>query len=191
MKVSLIIVPVLLIIFLSLISGGTIGCRTKTSDLQAGDTVIVFEDRRVLIPLGSDTSCTLIYTRSMDGISNYLHHCPVNPIRERQVGVKHLRLHTDLQGEVLAQAYFDGFKKGDVWSGYPFSQRIIVKEESRHGKYVIISWNDGVRFSLEWFTPNGDHLIAIHYVLDKVNFDELGGMAEMRRFAERVRLLPE
>ena len=165
----------------------TIGCRAQMADLQSSDTVIVFEDRRVLIPLGSDTSCVSLYTVSRDGSTEYLHRCPMDPTRERQVAIKNASFNSVLRGEELGTAYFDGFKVGQAWSG----DKIIEKGVSDHGKYIIISRNDGVRYRLNWFTPNSNHLIEIHYVLDEANFHELGGMTELRRFAERVRLFPE
>ena len=178
----------LLIITASVMYSGTIGCRAQTVAFQRGDTVIVFEDRKVLIPLGPDTSCVLLWTVSRDGEPEYLPRCPINTTRERQAGIRLLRFPSEhQQGDALAQAFFDGFEIGSVLSG----QKIIEKGESEYGKYIIKSVNDGVEYILWWFTPNRDHLISVHYVLGKANFDELGGMPEMRRFAERVRLLPE
>lgn len=147
--------------------------------------MIVFEGRSVLLPLGSDTSCILLFTTSRKGVSEDLRSCPVHVRRDRQVQVKNLRLNVEGAGEEMAKYYFKELTEAKLWHPY----ELLEAGETVHGQYVIVSEGGG-HFLLWWFTPNGDHLIEVHYVLAKENFEELGGISELRRFARRVRLLP-
>lgn len=185
-----------LAVFYFLIAGAlsyNIGCSTSSTNTQLqGDTVVTVFDRRVLIPMGPEEPYLNMGTNAR---GKHLRPRPFhrNAIGEdRQVVFSQIRLWGVVGGEETTDAYYRD------WANLAGDKQYSLIEAGRtnHGRYAIIcQWcteKDAVPlYRLYWFTPNEDYAFQILYVLEPSAYEKLGGIAELKRFAERVRLLSE
>lgn len=149
--------------------------------------------RRVLIPMGTQEP----YLNMSIGMARGKHPRPRpvqwnNPGLNRQVVFSQIRMSGVVGGEETADAYYLG------WCDLSGDPRYSLSETgvTDYGKFVIIcegcSDKDAIdNYKLYWFTPNEDHAFQVAYSVDPIPLEALGGMIELRRFAERLRLLPD
>ena len=187
-----------LVVFYFLIAGAlsytiTIGCSTSSTNTQLqGDTVVTVFGRRVLIPMGPEEPYLNMGTNAR---GKHLRPRPFhrNAIGEdRQVVFSQIRLWGVVGGEETTDAYYRD------WANLAGDKQYSLIEVGKtdYGRYAIIcQWcteKDAVPlYRLYWFTPNEDYAFQILYVLEPGAYEKLGGMAELKRFANRVRLLPD
>jgi hypothetical protein len=180
-------------IFVSVLSCGA-GCSTSHvgDQPQQGDTVVNVFGRRLLVPLGAEEPYLNIGIigrgKHPDPRPNHMNA----PGQNRQVVISEIRLFGVLGDEETVDIYFHDLSTIEEDKQYVRLDAAVTD----YGKYVVLgvkSAEDGhlYEYWLYWFTPVQDHALQVKYVVEKGAFDELGGMKEIKRFAERVRLLPE
>ena len=173
----------------------SVGCAPAQSvkPQQQGDTVVHVFGRRILVPIGADEPYMNMGINELRNASDPRPNRINAPGYHRQVTFSKVRLYGVVGGKETADAFYSSMCKdyGD--------KEYILKEcgETEYGKYGILEYRLGPdytelgRFQLIWFTPNEDYALEVLYTVDPEVYEKLGGMTELKRFAERVRLLPD
>ena len=98
----------------------------------------------------------------------------------------------DIQGgKKTAETYYQEFSK---WSGDELHSLVEVGK-AKHGKYAIICLGCPLGeekitgYELYWFVPNEAYAFQVKYYVEINAYEKLGGNSELKRFAQRVRLL--
>ncbi len=183
---------VIYIIFRCILLLGVSSCaQPPASTCEPGDTILVVYDNRLLVPRGLNPDQISVFPHDR---ANYL---PSQGPPSRQVDIKTIRLVcVGCTGETMVQEYWQAHKEwmetDSIYSGL----RVVEVGISPYGRYALLQhqWTaekDPARYSVEWFAPLDSEFLVVKYRIDADVFDEVGGMAELKRFAERVRLLPE
>ncbi len=159
---------------------------------QQGDTVVDVFGRRILVPIGVDEPY-------MNMSINELRNDEVlRPFRiyatgdHRQVNFRKARVLGAVGGQETVDAFCTSMCKDYGDKKYVF----MGCGRTEQGCYDIYEVRPGpehsevVSYSLYWYAPNEDYALEIFYSIGNGTYEKLGGMAELKRFAERVRLLP-
>lgn len=89
-------------------------------------------------------------------------------------------------------AHKEWMETDSIFSG----RRVVEVGKSPYGRYAILQhkWTDDqypVGYSVEWFAPLDSEFLDVTYHINAEVFEDEDGIAELKRFAERVQLLPE
>ena len=89
-------------------------------------------------------------------------------------------------------AHQEWMKMDSIFSG----RRVVEVGKSPYGQFALVQhkWSDDqypVSYSVEWFAPLDSEFFNVTYRINAEIFEEVGGMTELKRFAERVRVLDE
>ena len=89
-------------------------------------------------------------------------------------------------------AHKEWMETDSIFSG----RRVVEVGRSPYGRYALLQhkWTDDqdpAGYSVEWFAPLDSEFFDVTYLINAEVFEEVGGMEELRRFAERIRLMED
>jgi hypothetical protein len=177
---------------------GAVSLGTKCStfqprdQFQEGDTVVTVFGRRVLVPMGAEEPYMNISINDPDVAEKWLR--PLRrtaPLAGRQVTFSKIKFWGVVGGKKTAETYYQEFSN---WAGDE-RHSVVDFDRAKNGKFFIIC--DGcprgeeeiTGYLLYWFTPNEEYAFQVTYYVEINAYEKLGGISELRRFAQRVRLL--
>ncbi len=179
------------LIYIILLLGSSSCVQHSGSTYEPGDTVVVAYGKRLLIPRGVNPDQTPIFPHDR---ANYLQS---QVLPSRQVDIKTLQLHCQVcTGETMVQEYWLAYKEWMETDSIFSGRRVVEVGRSPYGRYALLQhkWTDDqdpARYSVEWFAPLDSEFFDVTYLINAEVFEEVGGMEELRRFAERIRLMED
>ncbi len=186
---------VIRLLLLSGLFSSSISCAPPQSadQPQQGDTVVHVFGRRILVPIGVDEpymNMGINELRNDAILRPYRIHAPGD---RRQVTFRKARVLGAVGGQETVDAFCTRMCKDYGDKEYVF----LGCGRTEQGCYDIYELRPGpehseaVRYLLYWYAPNEDYALEVSYSIGTSTYVKLGGIAELKRFAERVQLLPE